>query len=103
MRPIKLSKTGTGSTSPVPMDIYISPFDVSFGVVVTGTVDYTVQHTFDDIYDTTITPTWWPHSVVASKTVNFSGEYDFPVRAIRATVNSGAGSISVDIIQSGLV
>jgi hypothetical protein len=37
MRPVVVSKTGTGSSSTVPLDHYQSPFNVGFGVVVSGT------------------------------------------------------------------
>ena len=39
MRSITVAKTGVGSSSVIPMDTYISPFNVGFGVVATGTVD----------------------------------------------------------------
>ena len=32
------SKTGTGSSASLATDLYISPFNVGFGVVATGTV-----------------------------------------------------------------
>jgi hypothetical protein len=49
MRPMIATKTGTGESSPLVLDHYRAPFNVGFAVVVSGTVTYTVQHTFDDI------------------------------------------------------
>ena len=49
MRVQTVSKTGTGSSSALVMNTDISPFNVGFGVIVSGTVNYTVQHTFDEI------------------------------------------------------
>ena len=43
-----VSKTGTGSSDSIVMNTNATPFNVGFGVIVTGTVNYTVQHTFDD-------------------------------------------------------
>ena len=48
MKQQTVSQTGVGSSDALVMNTNISPFNVGFGVVVTGTVTYTVQHTFDD-------------------------------------------------------
>jgi len=102
MRPIVVSKTGTGSSAVVPLDHYQSPFNVGIGVVVNGTVDYTVQHTFDDVQNAAVTPTWFDHASLATKTVNADGNYAFPVRAVKLLVNSGSGTATVTIIQAGM-
>ena len=102
MRPITISRTGAGSTAAVPMDHYISPFNVGFGVVVTGSATYTVQHTFDNVFDSTVTPTWFNHPVIAAQTTNQDGNYAFPVTAIRLTVTAGAGTATMTLVQAGL-
>ena len=102
MRPITISRTGVGSTAAVPMDYYISPFNVGFGVVVTGSATYTVQHTFDNVFDSTVTPTWFNHPVIAAQTTNQDGNYAFPVTAIRLTVTAGAGTATMTLVQAGL-
>jgi hypothetical protein len=102
MRPVVVSKTGTGSSSVVPLDHYQSPFNVGFGVVVSGTVNYTVQHTFDDIFDASVTPVWFSHPTIASLAVNADGNYAFPVRALKVLVNSGSGTATMTVIQAGM-
>lgn len=102
MRPVVVSKQGTGSSSSVPLDHYQNPFQVGIGVVVSGTVDYTIQHTFDDIFDASVTPTWFSHPVLAGLVANADGNYAFPVRAIKVLVNSGTGSATATIIQAGM-
>ena len=102
MRPIVVRQTGAGSSSAVPMDHYQSPFNVGFAVVVDGTVNYTVQHTFDDIFDASVTPTWFNHPSIASQAANANGNYAFPVTALRVTVNSGSGPATMTIIQAGM-
>ena len=94
MRSVTLSQYSTGSTAPYVADTYISPFNVGFGVVVTGTVNYTVEHSFDGV-------TWFPHPTIASKTSNQDGNYAFPVLQIRLTVNSGGGTAVLTLIQAG--
>jgi archaellum component FlaF (FlaF/FlaG flagellin family) len=102
MRPVVVSKTGAGSSSTVPLDHYQSPFNVGFGVVVEGTVNYTIQHTFDDIFNASVTPVWFNHPTVNGQTTNADGNYAFPVRAIKVLVNSGAGTATLTAIQAGM-
>ena len=95
-----VSKTGTGSSSALVMNTNISPFNVGFGVVVTGTVNYTVQHTFDDpgIGFTT----WFDHPSVAAESTSQDGNYAFPVTGIKILVNSGGGTAVMNLVQAGI-
>jgi len=101
MRQQIATRTGTGSSNVIATDTYISPFNVGFGVVVTGTVNYTVQHTFDDI-TITASPTWFNHPTVAALTASQDGNYAFPVSAIKVLVNSGSGTAKITVIQAGI-
>ena len=94
MRPVTLAQTAAGSTNGYVADYYISPFNVGFGVVVSGTVNYTVQHTFDGT-------NWFNHPDVAAATTSQDGNYAFPVLQIRLTVNSGSGTATLTLIQAG--
>ena len=102
MRSITVSQTGAGSTAAIPMDTYRNPFHVGMGVVISGTVNYSVQHTFDNIFDSSVTPNWFDHPTLETQTVGGDGNYAFPVSAIRLTVNSGAGSATLTLIQAGM-
>jgi hypothetical protein len=88
------------------MDQYISPFNVGFGVVVTaGTPNYTIQHTFDDVFAANYNPAtgnWFPHPTVQNASSNQDGNYAFPVSAIRLTINSGAGTAQITLKQAGI-
>lgn len=95
-----VSQTGVGSSTPIPMNTNTNPFNVGFGVVKTGTVDYTIQHTFDD--PAVGFSTWFPHPTVAAQIANADGNYAFPVTAIRVTMNSGDGTATLKLIQSGI-
>lgn len=101
MRQQTATKTGTGSSNVLPMDLYISPFNVGFGVVATGTVTYTVQHTFDDP-QTVASPVWFSHPTIAAKSDNQDGNYAFPVAAIKVLVTAGAGTATMTLIQAGV-
>jgi hypothetical protein len=102
MRPVTVSRTGAGSSPAAPLDHYQSPFNVGFGVVVDGVVNYTIQHTFDNVFDSNVTPTWFNHPTLISQTANADGNYAFPVRAVKVLVNSGAGTASVTLVQAGM-
>lgn len=95
-----VSKTGTGSSTPIVMNTNISPFNVGFGVVVSGTVNYTIQHTFDS--PAVAFTTWYAHPTIASKTDNQDGNYAFPVTGIKILVNSGDGSATLNLVQAGI-
>lgn len=95
-----VSKTGVGSSSALVMNTDISPFNVGFGVIVTGTVNYTVQHTFDD--PAVGFSTWFSHPTVASQAANADGNYAFPVTGIKVLVNSGAGTATLKLLQAGI-
>ena len=95
-----VSRTGVGSSSPLVMNTNVSPFNVGFGVLVDGTVNYTVQHTFDD--PATGFSTWFSHPTVASQTANADGNYAFPVTGIKVLVNSGTGTATLKLVQAGI-
>jgi hypothetical protein len=101
MRQQIVAQTGTGSSTIIPMNLDSTPYNVGFGVVVTGTVNYTVQHTFDNPW-TTASPTWFSHPTVAAATTSQDGNYAFPVAAIKVLVNSGSGTATMTVIQAGI-
>lgn len=93
--------TGVGASQPVPLDIYLDPFNVSCFGDVTGTVNYTVQFTFDDVQATAGPYTWTDHPDLTGKTTDSDGTYISPVSATRIVTNSGTGSVVLTIIQAG--
>ena len=95
-----VSKTGIGSSSALVMNTNVTPFNVGFGVIVSGTVDYTVQHTFDD--PAVGFSTWFSHSTITGETTNQDGNYAFPVTGIKVLVNSGDGTATLKLVQAGI-
>lgn len=89
-----LARTGTGQSAtliPLPR----SPFNIGFGVVVSGTVTYTVQHTFDGT-------NWFDHDSadLVDATTNQDGNYAYPVAGVRLNVTAGAGTATMHAIQA---
>lgn len=104
MIPKIVSKTGTGSSTENVFDLFRNPFNVGIGCVVSGTVNYTVQHSFDDPQFPAL-QTWFPHddAVLVSATTNQNSNFSYPITSSRVTVNSGTGSVTVTYIQAGLL
>ncbi len=100
MRAQSVSKTGTGSSSALVMNTNISPFNVGFGVTVSGNVTYSVQHTFDD--PGVGFTTWYSHPTIATKTDAQDGNYAFPVTGIKLLVASGNGTATISVVQAGI-
>lgn len=104
MRPIYVTQTNAGSTAVIVPDYLISPFAIGLGVKITGTPNYTVQHTFDDVFAAGFDPataTWFDHPSLTAQTANKDSNYAFPVRGIRLTVNSGTGTATIMLVQAG--
>ena len=95
-----VSKTGVGSSSALVMNTNCTPFNVGFGVVVSGTVTYSVQHTFDD--PAIGFTTWFSHPTIAGKSNNQDGNYAFPVTGVKLLVTAGEGSATMNLIQAGI-
>lgn len=95
-----VSKTGVGSSTAIVMNTNVSPFNVGFGVIATGTVTYTIQHTFDD--PAVGFSVWYPHPTIAAKTDNQDGNYAFPVTGIKVLVTAGTGSATLNLVQAGI-
>lgn len=103
MRPAVIAQTGVGSSSTYVTNTNTTPFNLGFGVVTTGVVTYTVQHSFDETNAPGGIVTWFPHPVIAAKTDNQDGNYAFPVSAIKVVVTSGVGTATMTIIQAGIM
>lgn len=109
---IKVGTSGVGSTPWVMVDYHLDPTQQSIAVDVTGTVNYTVQYTYDGIMgayspssgvwaDSSITKIF-DDSILAAVTADGETTYDNPITAWRVTINSGTGSLAITGIQAGV-
>ena len=107
MRPIQVSVSnasgGAKNSNAAVLDYYGRP-EVSLQIVVTGTVNYTVQQTLDNPLEAGVTPTWFDHpdSTLVAQASNRQGNYAYIPVAVRLRLNSGSGSAVLTIVQSGL-
>lgn len=100
---ITVGLSGAASSGIFLTNIFAQNFKVGFLCRPTGTLNYTVQSTLDDVnIDDISTIHWLAHDVVASKTTEEDGNYEFPVTGIRVIIGSyTSGSLAIDFIQSG--
>jgi hypothetical protein len=107
MRPTKVTVTNVGVSNPIPMDQYLTPFNVGLGaVIVSGTPTYSVQHTFDNVFDPSYNPstgTWFNQPDMTAQTTSVDGNYAFPVSAIRLNVTAGTGVVALTVLQAGVM
>ena len=104
MRPAVFTINGVGVSGVYPPDHYVSPFNIALGVTVTGTVNYTVQYTFDDVFASGFTPAsanWIDHPSLTAQTATKDSNIAYPVRGISLNVASGSGTTRLTIIQAG--
>lgn len=99
MRPVTVTTSdasgGALNSSAIRMDYNPSiPFNVGIGCIVTGSVAYSVQHTFDDT-------NWFDNANISGATSTLDTNYMFPVKSIRLHQASGAGSVTMTVIQAG--
>lgn len=105
MQSITLTVTGEGSSAVRALDFFQNPFNVGLGAVKTGTVDYTVEYTFEDPTNADFNPAtakWFAISALTGKTGDEAAAFTTPCRGIRITGNTGSvGSVTLYIQQAG--
>ena len=103
MRPTSISVGSAASSAWIPVDHRKTPFNIGLGVTIGAAVlTYKIQHTFDDVQDSAVSPTAFDHPDVTGETTNQDGNYAFPVRAIRLNVTAWtSGTATLTVIQAG--
>lgn len=98
---ISIGNAVTGYTGWIPLDIYTPNQVTTISAKTSGTVNYSVQYTNEDPFDTTIQQLAVAHPN-ASLTGASGDETQFTttlMRAVRLKINSGAGSVRFTIVQ----
>ena len=106
MRPVTLTTSGPMSSPVCPLDIYLSSFQVTLAADVTGAVNFDVQYTTDDVWASGYDPAlgnWTAVTDMVGAIANVTKTIVSPVTAVRLVQNSGAGSVSLRIIQAGAI
>jgi hypothetical protein len=109
---IVLSLTGLSSTNGYPLwvpDTAVRPFNIGFGVVLSSTSvgqTYSIEHSMDFTGSSAFlssNATWFANSTAQGATSNLTGNYAFPVSAIRLNVTAGSSTATTTatLIQAG--
>lgn len=120
---ITVGTNGVGATDWQIVSSDLSPVNLGIGVTVSGTVNFTLQYTYDDPSGTypnpaTVTtsgyvnasrgnqitqfPTAWNLTALASKAVATDSSITFPITAYRLVINSGAGTAQAIVLPAGI-
>lgn len=105
--------TGLSSTAGFPVyvpDVMQTPFAIGIGCTISSTsatTAYNIEHTFDYTGSSAFissNATWFQNSTISAASSNLSGNYAFPVSAIRPNVTAGSsvGVLTVTFIQAGV-
>jgi hypothetical protein len=103
-----LSSTfGLGSSIAYYPNIMANPFNIGVGCVINSSnITYNVEHTFDAGSSAFISSnaTWFQNSTISAASSNLTGNYAFPVTAIRPNVTAGSstGTLTLTLIQAGV-
>jgi hypothetical protein len=100
---IEIGTNGVGGSIVIPVDKNVTPTSIGLALIITGTVNVTVQHTFDSPWeDASTILTWFDHPTLAGETADADGNLAFPPQAVRLLTNSGIGTCEFDLVQAGL-
>lgn len=104
MKRVVVSQTGVGVSPWFVLNPHVTPFNVGVAAVISGTVTYGVEYTYDDP-NTVTTPTAFPLSTIPAGTVaSKDGQpgITWPVCSVRVNVSAGTGTVTVTFIQAGI-
>lgn len=96
----KISVFGVGTSEWVPLNRWTDS-DISLLVSVGGTATYTVETTLDRVNRQGTIPVPIDHATLVGQTVGNTGNVAFPVEAVRVSVTSGTGSVTMHVMQNG--
>lgn len=90
------------ATRRIPIGMTSGDFAVGIGVIVGGTINFTVQNTYDDIYAASPTISYINISALASKTANTDSSITAPCTATRLITNSynNGATLRFNVLQN---
>ena len=107
MRPVYQTVTGVDVSVPIPVDQYIGSTAIAIACIISATATYTVEHTFDDVFDENFNPataTWFTTpGFDGPETTNQDGTIVSPPAAVRLNVSASTGDVQIVVRQAGAV
>jgi len=104
---ITAGTNGVGSTHPIPLGQYQSPFNTSLALEFpTSGSTATVQYTYDDVFSLSVVQSnglrWNSISSLTDKTADTDGSLTAPVAAVRMKITAGTAPVTITVRQAGL-
>lgn len=101
MRPVNQTVTTAASGAWIPLDITEQPFNCTVACRNLGGATYQVDYTYDDIFDTAVTPAVFGQlsGIPASTTTNKDQFLTAPIRAVRLTVTVAGSGVKMTVLQ----
>ncbi len=89
------------------MNLHVTPMNATVAVVTSGTINYSVVYTLDDV-NLTVNPfsinppnTFAMSAAMTNGTATQTSAVLAPVSAVQMTINSGTGSATLYVLQAG--
>lgn len=107
MRNQQTTQSAAGTSNWLVLDKYSVDQQASFWTKVTGTLTYDVEFTYDNVFDTTVTPTAFKLTPFTAQTAAANGSAlpaaANPIAAIRVNVTAyTSGDVILNLLQAGL-
>lgn len=103
---IQVGTNGVGATQWKILNTSVTPFNLGLAVIITGTVNFTVNYTYEDPNVPIVAggqPTAFAVTALSAKSASTDGgALTTPVAAIQMVINSGTGSATLVAIQPGI-
>lgn len=91
-----ISVSSATPSSILQFDASVSPFSVGFGVLVSGSITYSIWYSFDGV-------SWIIDDEFAGLTSSVDGHFAFPVLYVKLVHDYGGGTATGTFIQSGSI
>lgn len=100
---VSVGTNTVGSAIPHVPDYHMKPFEIGlqFAASTSGSPNFTVQYTLHSLFDVTAIPVWKDHATMAGMSAAADSSIMTPVTGIRLKNNSGTGTGTLEIVQSG--
>lgn len=102
---VSVGTNGIGASDWRNLNLGVSPFSVGLALIVVGTVNATVNYTYEDPDNAVVpgAPAAFAIAALTSKATNTDGgALNTPVAAVQVVINSGTGTATLVIDQAGV-
>ncbi|HZS57527.1 MAG TPA: VCBS domain-containing protein [Bryobacteraceae bacterium] len=105
---VEAGTNGVASTPWFNADYHTTPLNLGVSVVVSGTITYNVEYTYEDLNNPVngVFPALWVNAIMSNKTTNLdaTNTFSFPVTALRLTqtTNTTSSYATITVLQAGL-